>query len=132
MGREGKDGRLYYDVAVRIRSFAASNQYGLTQQERPQTLEWDRTQLASFGVENKRLYELRIRRESEIVRAGEREGKDGRLYYDVAVRIRSFAASNQYGLTQQERPQTLEWDRTQLASFGVENKRLYELRIQVP
>merc|ERR1712224_245594 len=25
-----------------------------------------------------------------------------------------------------------EWDRTQLASFGVENKRLYELRIQVP
>jgi len=75
---------------------------------------------------------LGIRRESEIVRAGEREGKDGRLYYDVAVRIRSFAASNQYGLTQQERPQTLEWDRTQLASFGVENKRLYELRIQVP
>merc|ERR1711924_126395 len=62
---------------------------------------------------------LGIRRESEIVRAGEREGKDGRLYYDVAVRIRSFAASNQYGLTQQERPQTLEWDRTQLASFGV-------------
>merc|ERR1712224_245593 len=49
---------------------------------------------------------LGIRRESEIVRAGEREGKDGRLYYDVAVRIRSFAASNQYGLTQQERPQT--------------------------
>merc|ERR1712078_476971 len=43
-----------------------------------------------------------------------------------------LAASNQYGLTQQERPQTLEWDRTQLASFGVENKRLYELRIQVP
>merc|ERR1712094_146435 len=62
---------------------------------------------------------LGIRRESEIVRAGEREGKDGRLYYDVAVRIRSFAASNQYGRTQQ-------------ASFGVENKRLYELRIQVP
>merc|ERR1711924_212975 len=59
-GREGKDGRLYYDVAVRIRSFAASNQYGLTQQERPQTLEWDRTQLASskFATDEGQLQEI--------------------------------------------------------------------------
>ena len=75
---------------------------------------------------------LGIRRESEIIRSGEREGRDGRLYYDVAVRIRSFASANQYGLTQEERVQALEWDRTQLASFGVANRRLYELRVQVP
>ena len=75
---------------------------------------------------------LGIRRESEIVRSGEREGSDGRLYYDVVVRIKSFAAPNQYGLTQEERVQSLEWDRTQMATFGVANKRLYELRIQVP
>ena len=50
----------------------------------------------------------------------------------MAVRIRSFASANQYGLTQEERVQALEWDRTQLASFGVANRRLYELRVQVP
>ena len=73
-----------------------------------------------------------IKRESEVVYADEREADDGRLYYDLGVRIKSFATLNQYGLTQEERPQRLEWDRTQLVTYGVENKRLYECRVQVP
>jgi hypothetical protein len=35
-------------------------------------------------------------------------------------------------LTPEDRPQTLEWDRTFYSRLGTENGRLYELRMQSP
>jgi hypothetical protein len=52
------------------------------------------------------------------------------IFYDVRLRIASYATKNQYGLTEADRPQTLEWDRVLASSLGVANKRLYELRVQ--
>lgn len=75
---------------------------------------------------------LGVRREREVLRAREREGKDGKVYYDVEVRISSYSAKNQYGLTADDRPQTLEWDRTLRSALGTENGKLYELRLQSP
>lgn len=75
---------------------------------------------------------LGVRRERAVVRAREREGKDGKVYYDVVVRISSYSARNQYGLTADDRPQTLEWDRTLRSALGTENGKLYELRLQSP
>ena len=59
-------------------------------------------------------------------------GLDGaeQIFYDVRLRIASYATKNQYGLTEADRPQTLEWDRVLASSLGVANKRLYELRVQ--
>ena len=75
-----------------------------------------------------------VRRESEILSAEEREGVgvDGEpmLFYDVAFRVSSYATKNQYGLTEADRPQVLEWDRVLRSTLGVSNKRLYELRTQ--
>ena len=75
-----------------------------------------------------------VRRESEILSAEEREGvgADGEpmLFYDVAFRVSSYATKNQYGLTEADRPQVLEWDRVLRSTLGVSNKRLYELRTQ--
>ena len=73
-----------------------------------------------------------VRRESEVVSASERTSADGTLFYDVKVRIKSYATKNQYGLTEDDRPQVLEWDRVLLSSLGVDNQRLYELRMQTP
>ena len=75
---------------------------------------------------------LGVRREKEVVRAREVTGKDGKAYYDVEVRISSYSARNQYGLTAEDRPQSLEWDRTLRAALGTENGKLYELRLQSP
>ena len=69
-----------------------------------------------------------------MVSAAERveTGLDGaeQIFYDVRLRIASYATKNQYGLTEADRPQTLEWDRVLASSLGVANKRLYELRVQ--
>ena len=77
---------------------------------------------------------LGVRRESSVVSAREREGTDvdgePMLFYDVELRITSYAAKNQYGLTEADRPQSLEWDRTLSSTLGVANNRLYELRFQ--
>ena len=77
---------------------------------------------------------LGVRRESSVVSAREREGTDvdgePMLFYDVELRIISYAAKNQYGLTEADRPQSLEWDRTLSSTLGVANNRLYELRFQ--
>lgn len=77
---------------------------------------------------------LGVRRESSVVSAREREGTDvdgePMLFYDVELRIKSYAAKNQYGLTEADRPQFLEWDRTLSSTLGVANNRLYELRFQ--
>mmetsp|Transcript_6707 Transcript_6707/g.27344 ORF Transcript_6707/g.27344 Transcript_6707/m.27344 type:complete len:292 (-) Transcript_6707:1246-2121(-) len=77
---------------------------------------------------------LGVRRESSVVSATEREGTniDGEpmIFYDVELRITSYAAKNQYGLTEADRPQSLEWDRVLSSTLGVANNRLYELRFQ--
>lgn len=75
---------------------------------------------------------LGIIRESEVVSAKEDLDKDGTAFYDITLRIKSYAAKNQYGLTPEDRPQTLEWDRTFYSRLGTENGRLYELRMQSP
>lgn len=75
---------------------------------------------------------LGIVRESEVVSAKEDLDKDGTPFYDITLRIKSYAAKNQYGLTPEDRPQTLEWDRTFYSRLGTENGRLYELRMQSP
>lgn len=77
---------------------------------------------------------LGVRRESEVISAVEREGKgvDGEpmLFYECVFRVASYATKNQYGLTEADRPQVLEWDRVLCSTLGVANKRLYELRTQ--
>ena len=37
---------------------------------------------------------------------------------------------NQYGITQAERKQSLEWDRYFLTTVGIQGERLFELRLQ--
>ena len=75
-----------------------------------------------------------VRRESTIVSASERTGTDidgePMIFYDVELRISSYATKNQYGLTEADRPQSLEWDRVLSSTLGVANQRLYELRFQ--
>ena len=77
---------------------------------------------------------LGVRRESSVVSATERlgTGADGEpmLFYDCVFRVASYATKNQYGLTEADRPQVLEWDRVLCSTLGVANKRLYELRTQ--
>ena len=75
-----------------------------------------------------------VPRESTIVSASERTGTDidgePMIFYDVELRISSYATKNQYGLTEADRPQSLEWDRVLSSTLGVANQRLYELRFQ--
>ena len=75
---------------------------------------------------------LGVRRESQIVRAEKRVDVDGKVVYDLEMQISSYSARNQYGLTAEDRPQTLEWDRTLRSALGTENGKLYELRMQSP
>eukprot|EP00197_Chlamydomonas_leiostraca_P014695 CAMPEP_0202867810 /NCGR_PEP_ID=MMETSP1391-20130828/9638_1 /ASSEMBLY_ACC=CAM_ASM_000867 /TAXON_ID=1034604 /ORGANISM="Chlamydomonas leiostraca, Strain SAG 11-49" /LENGTH=283 /DNA_ID=CAMNT_0049547881 /DNA_START=171 /DNA_END=1024 /DNA_ORIENTATION=+ len=73
-----------------------------------------------------------IKREGSVLGASQREGPGGRVYYDVAIRITSYASRNPYVATQSEvmRDYGLEWDRILLTTLSVANKRLYELRLQ--
>ena len=63
-----------------------------------------------------------VRRESTIVSASERTGTDidgePMIFYDVELRISSYATKNQYGLTEADRPQSLEWDRVLSSTLG--------------
>ncbi|KAG6543961.1 hypothetical protein Mapa_014585 [Marchantia paleacea] len=73
-----------------------------------------------------------VRRESNIVSTTSRIGEDGRLYYDIEVNVKSFANTNQLAVMPQDRVAKLEWSRRYLSVIGVENNRLYELRLQTP
>lgn len=75
---------------------------------------------------------LGVRREAEVVGATQRTGPNGREYYDVQVRVKSYASRNQLAVTQAEVDAgvELEWDRRFVTVLGVASKRLYELRIQ--
>uniref|UniRef100_A0A0D3GPJ2 PsbP C-terminal domain-containing protein n=1 Tax=Oryza barthii TaxID=65489 RepID=A0A0D3GPJ2_9ORYZ len=75
---------------------------------------------------------LGVRRTSNILSASSKVADDGKLYYEVEVNIKSFASNNELAVMPQDRVQRLEWDRHYLSVLGVENKRLYELRLQSP
>ncbi|KAJ0079739.1 hypothetical protein Patl1_22453 [Pistacia atlantica] len=75
---------------------------------------------------------LGVRRESNILSTTSRVADDGKLYYEVQVNIKSYANNNELAVMPQDRPINLEWNRRYLSVLGVENNRLYELRLQTP
>ncbi|XP_051146667.1 psbP domain-containing protein 1, chloroplastic [Andrographis paniculata] len=75
---------------------------------------------------------LGVRRESSILSTSSKVGSDGRLYYEVEVNIKSYASNNELAVMPEDRVVSLEWDRRYLSVLGVENNRLYELRLQTP
>ncbi|KAJ3669912.1 hypothetical protein LUZ60_010236 [Juncus effusus] len=75
---------------------------------------------------------LGVKRESNVLSASQRVADDGKIYYQVEVNIKSYASNNELAVMPQDRVQKLEWDRRYLSVLGVENKRLYELRLQTP
>ncbi|KAL4858613.1 PsbP domain-containing protein 1 [Chlorella vulgaris] len=76
---------------------------------------------------------LGVRRTTEVVSATARTAPDGKLYYDLQTRAKSYASRNQLAVTQREIDDgvVLEWDRRYIAVLGVADKRLYEFRLQV-
>lgn len=52
--------------------------------------------------------------------------------YFVKVNIKSYANNNELAVMPQDRIARMEWDRRYLSVLGVENNRLYELRLQSP
>ncbi|KAF3776888.1 PsbP domain-containing protein 1 [Nymphaea thermarum] len=75
---------------------------------------------------------LGVRRESSIISTSSKVADDGKLYYIVEVNIKSYANNNELAIMPQDRVTRLEWDRRYLSVLGVENNRLYELRLQSP
>lgn len=75
---------------------------------------------------------LGVKRTGEVVSASQRTAPDGRLYYDIQTRVKSYASRNQLAVSQEEIDQgiVLEWDRIYLTVLGVANKRLYSFRLQ--
>ncbi|GER44979.1 photosystem II reaction center PsbP family protein [Striga asiatica] len=75
---------------------------------------------------------LGVRRESRILSTSSRVADDGKLYYEVEVNIKSYANNNELAVMPEDRVVRLEWNRRYLSVLGVENNRLYELRLQTP
>ncbi|CAN7072351.1 hypothetical protein Bca4012_088680 [Brassica carinata] len=75
---------------------------------------------------------LGVKRDSNILTTSSRVADDGKLYYQVEVNIKSYANNNELAVMPQDRVARLEWDRRYLAVLGVENNRLYSLRLQTP
>ncbi|KAI8468302.1 MAG: lumenal PsbP-like protein [Monoraphidium minutum] len=75
---------------------------------------------------------LGIKREGEVISAASRVADDGRTYYDLTIRMASYASRNAYATTQREvmSQYGLEWDRRLSTTLGVANNRLYTLRVQ--
>ncbi|KAK9814940.1 hypothetical protein WJX73_002551 [Symbiochloris irregularis] len=75
---------------------------------------------------------LGVKREGEVVTASRRTGPDGREYYDVQLRVKSFASRNQLAVYQRKLDSglQLEWDRRYITTLGVANNQLYQLRLQ--
>ncbi|CAI5483977.1 unnamed protein product [Closterium sp. Yama58-4] len=74
---------------------------------------------------------------SRIVPAGTRrrgagEQEEDAEYYDVELNVKSYANNNQMAIMPDERVQVLEWNRRYLIVLAVANRRLYQLRLQVP
>ncbi|KAJ8752364.1 hypothetical protein K2173_004000 [Erythroxylum novogranatense] len=75
---------------------------------------------------------LGVRRESNVLSTSSKIADDGKLYYQVEVNIKSYANNNELAIMPQDRIASLEWNRRYLSVLGVENNRLYELRLQTP
>ncbi|CAL1393195.1 unnamed protein product [Linum trigynum] len=75
---------------------------------------------------------LGVRRESNVLSTSSRVADDGKMYYQVEVNIKSYASNNELAVMPQDRVVRKEWDRRYLSVLGVENNRLYELRLQTP
>ncbi|KAF7850304.1 hypothetical protein BT93_L5634 [Corymbia citriodora subsp. variegata] len=75
---------------------------------------------------------LGVRRESNVISTSSRIADDGKMYYQVEVNIKSYASNNELAVMPQDRVVRLEWDRRYLSVLGVDNNRLYELRLQTP
>uniref|UniRef100_A0A803KN21 PsbP C-terminal domain-containing protein n=2 Tax=Chenopodium quinoa TaxID=63459 RepID=A0A803KN21_CHEQI len=75
---------------------------------------------------------LGVRRESNVLSTSSKVADDGRLYYQIEVNIKSYANNNELAVMPEDRVVRKEWDRRYLSVLGVENNRLYELRLQVP
>lgn len=75
---------------------------------------------------------LGIRREGSIVSATQRTAGDGKVYYDLDIRMSSYGSRNPYTTTNAEvmKDYGLEWDRILSTTLGAANQRLYELRLQ--
>lgn len=71
-----------------------------------------------------------VRRFSKIVSFKERTNKSGDLFYDIELNITSFADTNQFGITPEERVEVKEFDRHLFTTLGTANGRLYQLRVQ--
>lgn len=61
-------------------------------------------------------------------------GKDGNTYFDIGVRLQSFASRQQLAAGEQQRLGAVEkeFDRALLTTIGVANQRVYQLRVQAP
>lgn len=75
---------------------------------------------------------LGVMRESQVISTISRTAPDGREYYEIQVNVKSYANNNQLAILPEDRVSKLEWDRRYLLVLGVENKRLYQLRLQAP
>ncbi|KAL3132353.1 Lumenal PsbP-like protein [Trebouxia sp. C0010 RCD-2024] len=75
---------------------------------------------------------LGVKRESDVVSSADRTGSDGNEYYDLQVRMKSYASRAQLAVTQAEidAATELEWDRRLITVLGSANNRLYEFRLQ--
>ncbi|GJP64980.1 hypothetical protein CLOP_g21910 [Closterium sp. NIES-67] len=87
---------------------------------------------------------LGVRREASLIssatrvvpagtgRRGAGEAEQDAEYYDVELNVKSYANNNQLAIMPDERVQVLEWNRRYLTVLAVANKRLFQLRLQVP
>ena len=68
----------------------------------------------------------------DLLRCG--AGKDGSVFYDIAVRIQSYASRQQLAVTDTQRQDAIvqEFDRVLLTTLGTAGLRLFEFRIQTP
>ena len=59
-------------------------------------------------------------------------GDDGKIYYDVGIRIQSYASRQQLAVNQEQRRDAIvqEFDRVLISTLGVANKRVYQFRLQ--
>ncbi|GAQ92251.1 psbP family protein [Klebsormidium nitens] len=78
------------------------------------------------------LTRLGVRRTAEVVSASSREVEEGKPYYQIEMSVKSEANSNQLAVTPKETVPFVEWERRYITVQAVENKRLYELRVQIP
>jgi hypothetical protein len=58
--------------------------------------------------------------------------QEGKPYYEIEMSVKSVATTNQLAIRPEERVPFVEWERRYITLQAVENKRLYELRLQVP